>query len=531
MKVRNFWLSFVALLLLNTVAVEVSAQKVFKGIILRSQEKVEFSRTEWVTEKVPKKNYYGDEDSTVSDSVGGDSVVVDSVEVQVLREVKKNGYQEYSLGVRMEFSAEAYPYRNNRYLQEDIVKFVTKENRYADTLEKVMQGYMRGAKTLDDMFKRLKKVKGYNKPVVYDDEVSFTAAVNADKKEEINKSVQGSPVKITLENGILSMREDYKYNSETLGLYDAETGKRIEPSDLLTTLKYTDEYSKDTFTMASVTRIDAEYISFRCKESSYCSKSFRKDSPFLTPYAKSLMERDKGYKLITHVNEYGDQIQSIKFEKINGEYAFKEVHLPLQLNGCKNTQKIRDRMLNVMFGHSDGDLEELVMEGVKKWVSRYGRGSQMLLNVGDGLVSFGFENLSVRDNSSNTFIVFDKNTGEEIAAKDLIKDQKGFMDYVNSFNMYFAGFLFDSTNVERGPKVGENLRSYLKHSGGYLAPFNGWKEFPISWWFAFSNMDGFVSVEFNTSSSRIFLNYSDIRAFIDPKYHEVLDRAVKSIGE
>ena len=184
-----------------------------------------------------------------------------------------------------------------------------------------------------------------------------------------------------------------------------------------------------------------------------------------------------------------------------------------------------------MFGRSDGDLEELITEGVKKWVSRYGRGSQMLLYVGDGLVSFGFENLSVRDNSSNTFIVFDKTTGEEIAVKDLIKDQKGFMDYVNSFNMYFAGFLFDSTNVERGPKVGENLRSYLKHSGGYLAPFNGWKEFPISWWFAFSNMDGFVSVEFNTSSSRIFLNYSDIRAFIDPKYHEVLDRAVKSIGE
>ena len=526
MKARFFWLSFVALFMLNAGVFEVSAQTVFKGILLRSKEKVEFSRSEWVTEKGPKKDYYGDEDSTVSDSVGGDSVVV-----EVLREVKKNGYQEYSLGVRMEFSVEAYPYRNNRYLQEDIVKFVTKENPYSDTLVKVMQGYMRGAKTLDDMFKRLKKVKGYNKPVVYDDDVSFTAAVNADKKEEINKSVQGSPVKITLENGILSMREGYKYNSETLGLYDVETGKRIEPSDLLTTLRWVNEHSKDTVTITSVSRIDAEDISFRYKESSYGSEFLRKDSPFLTPYAKSLMERDKGYKLITHVNEYGDQIQSIKFEKINGEHAFKEVHLPLQLNGCKNTQKIRNRMLDVMFGRSDGDLEELITEGVKKWVSRYGRGSQMLLKVGDGLVSFGFENLSAYANDRNTFIVFDKTTGEEIAVKDLIKDQKGFMDYVNSFNMYFAGFLFDSTNVERGPKVGENLRSYLKHSGGYLAPFNGWKEFPISWWFAFSNMDGFVSVEFNTSSSRIFLNYSDIRAFIDPKYHEVLDRAVKSIGE
>ena len=531
MKARNFWLSFVALFMLNAGVFEVSAQTVFKGILLRSKEKVEFSRTEWVTEKGPKKNYYGDEDSTVSDSVGGDSVVVDSVEVQVLREVKKNGYQEYSLGVRMEFSVEAYPYRNNRYLQEDIVKFVTKENRYADTLEKVMQGYMRGAKTLDDMFKRLKKVNVYNKPVVYDDNVSFTAAVNADKKEEINKSVQGSPVKITLENGILSMREGYKYNSETLGLYDAETGKRIEPADLLTTLRWVNEYSKDTVTITSVSRIDAEDISFRYKESSYGSEFLRKDSPFLTPYAKSLMERDKGYKLITHVNEYGDQIQSIKFEKINGEHAFKEVHLPLQLNGCKNTQKIRNRMLDVMFGRSDGDLEELITEGVKKWVSRYGRGSQMLLNVGDGLVSFGFENLSVRDNSSNTFIVFDKTTGEEIAVKDLIKDQKGFMDYVNSFNMYFAGFLFDSTNVERGPKVGENLRSYLKHSGGYLAPFNGWDEFPTSWWFAFSKMDEFISVEFNTRYSRIFLNYDDVKAFIDPKYQEALDRAVKSIGK
>jgi hypothetical protein len=186
-------------------------------------------------------------------------------------------------------------------------------------------------------------------------------------------------------------------------------------------------------------------------------------------------------------------------------------------------------MMKVMFGSADGDEVSLIVEGVKKWVPEYGRGSQMLFNVGDGLVSFGFENLSTYSNVSNTFIVFDKTTGEEIGVDDLIKDKKGFMDYVNSHNVYFAGFLFDSTNVDRGTKVGSEIRGYLKHSGGYLAPFKGLSEFPTSWWFAFSKKDDFVVVEFNTKQSRVFLNYSDIKAFIDPKYHDIMDRAVKSI--
>ena len=481
MKVRNFWLSFVALLLLNAGAVEVSAQKVFKGIILRSKEKVEYTSTEWVEVELPKAD-----DSMEEDSIGS---VVESIDLEtgvysengvsyMSQEVKKLAYEVFSLSVQMDFSVEAYPYRNNPYLQEDIVKYIVREKQYADSLEKVMHGYMRGAKSLDDMVKRLKKVKKYDK-FVYDDLRSFAIKVDTLQKMGCRKHGGVYPVKIEVKNGVLYMIEGLDVSSSnTLGLYDVETGKRIEPED---------------------------------------------------PYAKSLMAKDKGYRSTTRTNEFGDQIQIIEVNKVNERYESRKVQLPVQLNGCKNTQKVRNRMLEVMFGRSDGNLENLVTEGVQKWIPEYGRGSQMLLFVGDGVVSFGFEDLSARDNNSNTFIVFDKTTGEEIAVKDLIKDKKGFMDYVNSFNMYFAGFLFDSTNVERGPKVGETLRNYLKHSGGYLAPFNGWDEFPTSWWFAFSKMDEFIPVEFNTKDSRIFLNYEGVKAFIDPKYHEILDRAVKSI--
>ena len=534
MKARIFWLSFVALLLLNAGAVEVSAQKVFKGIILRSQEKVEYTSTEWVEVELPKAD-----DSMEEDSIGS---VVESIDLEtgvysengvsyMSQEVKKLAYEVFSLSVQMDFSVEAYPYRNNPYLQEDIVKYIVREKQYADSLEKVMHGYMRGAKSLDDMVKRLKKVKKYDK-FVYDDLRSFAIEVDTLKKMGCRKHGGVYPVKIDVKNGVLYMIEGHDVSSpNTMGLYDVETGKRIEPEDLLTARQIVGRYN-DTIKINAVTRIDGECIDFYYNDKDWYVHSVckDKDSSLLTLYAKSLMAKDKGCWSTTRTNEFGDQIQIIEAKKTNERFESRKVQLPVQLNGCKNTQKVRNRMLEVMFGRSDGDLENLVAEGVQKWIPKYGRGSKMHLYVGDGVVSFGFEDLSARDNSRNTFIVFDKTTGEEIAVKDLIKDQKGFIDYVNSFNMYFAGFLFDSTNVERGPKVGESLRSYLKHSGGYLAPFNGWDEFPTSWWFAFSKMDEFIPVEFNTNYSRIFLNYDDVKAFIDPKYHEMLDRAVKSIG-
>ncbi len=533
MKARIFWLSFVALLLLNAGVVEVSAQKVFKGIILRSQEKVEYTSTEWVEVELSEADDPMEEDSigSVVESIDLETGVYPKNGVSYMnQEVKKLAYEVFSLSVQMDFSVEAYPYRNNPYLQEDIVKYIVREKQYADSLEKVMHGYMRGAKSLDDMVKRLKEVKKYDK-FVYDDLRSFAIGVDTCKKMGCRKHGGVYPVKIDVKNGVLYMVEGHDVSSpKKMGLYDVETGKRIEPEDLLTTRQFVGRYN-DTIKINAVTRIDGECIDFYYNDKDWYVYSVCKDddSLLLTPYAKSLMAKDKGYRSTTRTNEFGDQIQIIEINKVNERYESRKVQLPVQLNGCKNTQKVRNRMLEVMFGRSDGDLENLVTEGVQKWIPEYGRGLQMLLFVGDGVVSFGFEDLSTHANDRNTFIVFDKTTGDEIDVKDLIKDKKGFLDYVNSFNMYFAGFLFDSTNVERGPRVGESLRNYLKHSGGYLAPFNGWDEFPTSWWFAFSKMDEFIPVEFNTKDSRIFLNYDDVKAFIDPKYHELLDRAVKSI--
>ena len=64
-----------------------------------------------------------------------------------------------------------------------------------------------------------------------------------------------------------------------------------------------------------------------------------------------------------------------------------------------------------------------------------------------------------------------------------------------------------------------------------MGPFPGIKEFPTSWWFSFNKMDEIVPVEFNTPTARIFLDYADIKKYINPKYRKVMDRAVKSAGK
>lgn len=490
MKARFFWLSFVALFMLNAGVFEVSAQTVFKGILLRSKEKI-------IKENnfAQAKHFDSDPDSD-----------------QIYLKYEKSLYEEFSLIVQMKFSVEAYPYRNNRYLQEDIVKYVTREKQNIDSLGKVMLGYLKGSKKMDDFYKRLKKLKGYNQ-FVCDDTASYAAAVNTCKSYDCRRTVLKYPLEITLQNGILTLEE----SSMQLGFYDVKRGKRIEPADLLTTLTREEK-------MGSVSQINGRSINV-------CGYYLTKDDPLLTPYARSLMERDKGYTSSTWTNKYGDLIQTIYVKKINGGFESREILIPVQLNGCQNTKKIRNRMLEVMFGSSDVDSEDLIAEGVKKWVPKSERGMQMVLGEGEGVVSFGFENLSKRNRDKDTFIVFDKTTGEEITVKDLIKDKKGFMDYVNSFNMYYGGFLFDSTNVKLGSNFCGSLRSHLMNSDAEKTAFNGWKEFPTSWWFKFSKMVEFIPVEFITKDSRISLNYSDIRAFIDPKYQEALDRAVKSIGK
>lgn len=527
MKIKRCLVAVAALLMANAAFVELSAQTVFKGFLLRSNEKMDFVSEEWVREGLSES-----EKKELLESLGEDASEEDKESVQNAqgwkrKEVKKNGYEVIALNVEMDFSADAYSYRDNPYLQEDIVKFISKPGSYSDSLEKVMCAHIKDAKSVDDISKKLKKVKGYQS-FVGDDTASYIAEIAKYKESRGRACEFWRFMKVSLENGVLYLKENkgsgYK---KTLGVYDAETGKRIEPEDLLTTLKL--QNWKDSVTICGVAGIEGTDISFYYEGGDFYNHTLKKDSPMLTPYAKSLMAKDKGYVVTTNVNEYGDQIRSFLIKRVNGGYEDRTVYLPVQLKGCKNTQKIRNRMMKVMFGSADGDEVSLIVEGVKKWVPEYGRGSQMLFNVGDGLVSFGFENLSTYSNVSNTFIVFDKSTGDEIGVGDLIKDKKGFMDYVNSHNMYFAGFLFDSTNVDRGTKVGSEIRGYLKHSGGYLAPFKGLSEFPTSWWFAFSKMDDFIVVEFNTKQSRVFLNYSDIKAFIDPKYHDIMDRAVKSI--
>lgn len=194
--------------------------------------------------------------------------------------------------------------------------------------------------------------------------------------------------------------------------------------------------------------ISRECVTFKYKKNRYFIKTILEEDSLLTPYARLLMSKDKGYSFATTTNQYGDKIRTYEFDNVNCSYNDKTIMIPISLKGCANTEKIRTRMLNIMFGKSDGDLDSILVEGIKKWVpSKHSRGSNMIYKSHESLVSFGFEDLSEHSNKNNSFIVFDKKTGEEIKVEDLIKDKKGFMEYVNSHNYYLDGFLIDTTKM------------------------------------------------------------------------------------
>lgn len=452
-----------------------------------------------------------------------------------LSKVKMKDYEELVIHIGYKCSFEGKRHINNPIIQKYMVQILTATDSSTLPLEKKVCKFIEKEPTIDAAFAKLKRLKGYD--VFFDDD-STTFTTEMAKCPDCKRTYRKKGFRLTEENGIVNLDHGI--------LFDAKTGKMITPTDILTntTLKgdqvnvlavernvgegADSSSNSKSYTIVSVHSIDKSSIGLTADNKQ--ALTIGTDSPLLTPYAKSLLTKIKDYKLKTQRNEFGDILQFYHFYRVNDSYNNATVCLPYKLNGCDSTEKIRKRMLNVMFGKSDGDLGELVNNGVKAWFSSsYSRGAEMLLQCGDGLVSFGFENKEIHNNSQNTFIVFDRTTGNEIDVNDLIQDKDGFLKLVNRHQYYMAGFLFDSTTATGNLKVGPSLRNYLKHSGGYLAPFKGWNEFPTSWWFAFSRLDDFVPVEFNTPTSRIFLNYEDVKPLINPKYLDLLEKAVKSI--
>ncbi|GEM_PF-1187362 len=502
-----------------------------KAILLRSKEMKPYT----VREQVFKNGM--DEDGfnkLLEEAISKeDDDLIDSLFAKYVSDetVEKQRYEEFALKLNLSYTDEALPFLNNQNLQEDLVKFVSDAGRYADSLSLQIFGQIKDAKTLDEAIGKLSKIDGYNVFVMGKDSVSFNAEVNRYPDSKKISAIKN--VIIKEEKGIVKAELDRFSTGEELSeFYDVELGKRIQLSDLLLNLRVKKgKYSEDSVTVKRVEYINKNEIRFKYDD--VYGVSIEKDDSLLTDYAKSLMAKDKGYSIRTTTNANGDRIREYHFEYFTDRFSpHSVVKIPMDLNGCSNTSKIRNRMLEIMFGHSDGDLDSLVVEGFEKgWVSEsdYDREPNMLLQLGDGLVSFGFEDRERRDNSGNVFIVFDKSTGEEIAVNDLIKDKDGFMKFVNSHNLYMAGFLADSAKIkEQLRTIGPEFKNYLRHSGG-MGPFPGLEVFPTSWWFAFNKMDEIVPVEFNTSTARIFLDYADIKKFIDPKYLDVMERAVKSI--
>ena len=476
------------------------------AILLRSKEKKNLEAMKWV------------KDSTEEN-------------VEVLKVVEVQEYEEIFLELDLSYTEEVKPFLRSQYVQEGLVKFLSATSKYSDSLVVKYLSQAKDAKTLDEAIVSLSKFDGFDVFVMGEDTASFNAEVG--RYPDSRKMSVSKTVTITEENGtVIAKLDKHSVGGELSELYDVELGKRIQLSDLLLNLRVKkNKYSEDSVTVTGIKYIHKNEIRF-IYENPY-GVSIEKDDSLLTDYARSLMAKDKGYSVSTTTSASGDKIRKYHFEYFTEKFnPYSVIEIPMDLNGCSNTSKIRNRMLEVMFGKSNGNLDSLVVDGFEKsWVPKnsYSRGPNMLLKQGNGLVSFGFEDRERRDNSGNVFIVFDKKTGEEITVNDLIKDKDGFMQFVNSHNLYLAGFLADSANIkELLYNIGPEFKSYLRHSGG-MRPFPGLEEFPTSWWFAFNKMDEIVPVEFNTSTARVFLNYSDIKKYIDPKYLETLDSAVKSI--
>ena len=425
-------------------------------------------------------------------------------------------YEELMFEFTLSLPDNGLKYKDSPDLQEDIIKEIS-ARKHNHPIAMAVCDAIKTAKTFEEAFSKIKKMEGYN-VFCNDDIEKFTVEEN---RPDVLTNFTIEYFELEKEGGILK--------SNLNSIYDAESGKRIQVTDLLKSVRI---QNAECF-ITGIKYIECNHIMFNlsCADPSWNEILIKKGDPRLTPYAEKLMGKANGFKTSTYKNAFPpDSFKVYKFRNVNGSYEDKKVYLPEKIYGCKSTEKVRNRMLDVMFGKSDYDTECRIVAGIKNWVSDYGRGSKMSFICGQGLLSFGFEDQSKHNNSNNTFIVFDRATGDEISVNELIKDKDGFMGFVNSHNLYMAGYIFDTTRVESFEKYGSEMRSYLKHSAGYFGQFNGLEEFPTSWWTVFGKMGKAFPMEFNTREMRIFLDYYDIREYIDPKYLEILDKEAKAIS-
>ena len=513
---RQISLLITLLFCFNTFVV--SAEYFSRQFLIRSKEKTWHTRAEI---EAPFTSRLLDESTLYIEEVAVPTMESGDKQTEDAAEPKPNDstmavYEELMFEFTLSLPDNGLKYKDSPDLQEDIIKEIS-ARKHNHPIAMAVCDAIKTAKTFEEAFSKIKKMEGYN-VFCNDDIEKFTVEEN---RPDVLTNFTIEYFELEGEGGILK--------SNLNSIYDAESGKRIQVTDLLKSVK-----AKNTkCVITGIKYIECNHIMFQqsCADPSWNEILIKKGDPRLTPYAEKLMGKANGFKTSTYKNAFPpDSIKVYKFRNVNGSYEDKKVYLPEKIYGCKSTEKVRNRMLDVMFGKSDYDTECRIVAGIKNWVSDYGRGSKMSFICGQGLLSFGFEDQSKHNNSNNTFIVFDRTTGDEISVNELIKDKDGFMGFVNSHNLYMAGYIFDTIRDESFEKYGSEMRSYLKHSAGYFGQFNGLEEFPTSWWIVFGKMGKAFPMEFNTREMRIFLDYYDIREYIDPKYLEILDKEAKAIS-
>ena len=135
---KKRFICLLSLFLMSAASIEANAQHIFKGIFLRSKEKMKWTETIF-----PEMD---------------DDVIrfFDSSEV---KDTTMYGYYECVLTLDLDCATEAYSYINNPDVQADLVKVFTTTYFLSDSLVRVMANYVKDEKTFDNVCEKLRNLE------------------------------------------------------------------------------------------------------------------------------------------------------------------------------------------------------------------------------------------------------------------------------------------------------------------------------------------------------------------------------------
>ena len=210
-------LSFlVSLFFVCACAFDISAQKITKDILLRSKEKISFTKTKYVDlplDSLPEKDreFFKDQDF---------SEASEPIRVSVFRDEEVFDYDEIMIKFSLSCTAEAYKYKDIADLQEDIAKEMATVGKYASPKEKLISSYLENGTSIDGVFRKLGSLNDYD-AICVDDTAILKKEVA--KYPNSNRSAINKKFALSVKNGVLYLDNDASYINEVIGIVTSKS--------------------------------------------------------------------------------------------------------------------------------------------------------------------------------------------------------------------------------------------------------------------------------------------------------------------